>query len=244
MTGERLSKYLAHSGVASRRNSEEIIRSGMVSVNGEIITDPYHQVNGERDLVTFEGRPIRPATTQHYIALYKPPGYISDLKDPKGRRLARDLIPLKDSLFPVGRLDYNSEGLILFTNDGDFANKLMHPRYQVEKEYHVKVTGVLTTGDVARLLAGVRIQGETYRVKSITLSRRTAHNAWYRVILTEGKNRMIRKLAEAVCHPVIKLKRTRIADISLDNLKPGKYRRIDRREVKAILDPSDPQAPK
>lgn len=235
MASERLSKYLARSGIASRRKSDEIIRSGKISVNGETVTDPFFQVEPEKDRVTFEGKRLHDAPTRRYIALYKPAGYMSDLKDPKERRLARELISVDTALFPVGRLDYNSEGLMIFTNDGDFANRLMHPRFEVEKEYHVKLSGRLTPWELERMVSGMRIEGQVYRVKSVQCLRETAKNAWYRIVVTEGKNRMIRKMADAISHPVLKLKRTRIDHITLGDMKPGEFRRIDSRQIDAIL---------
>jgi 23S rRNA pseudouridine2605 synthase len=235
MAGERLSKFLARSGVASRRKAEHIIRSGKVSVNGTIVIDPYYEVSSPSDRVIVDGKILTPVTRFYYIALYKPVGYLSDLADPRSRRLARSLIPLEDTLFPVGRLDYNSEGLMIFTNDGAFANRIMHPRYETEKEYLVKVSGKLDRNDIRRMTQGLRFQGQTYKAKSITTVRETTQNAWYTFIVTEGRNRMIRKLAEAVGHPVLKLKRVRIGDIRLGHLKPGEYRFIDKRLLKAHL---------
>ncbi len=232
MSVERLSKYLAHSGVASRRKADVIIQSGRIKVNGLTVVDPYHRVTPGVDRITLDGERITEATRQYYVALYKPVGYLSDLSDPRGRPLARELIDnIEASLFPVGRLDYNSEGLMLFTNDGEFANTLMHPRYGVEKEYLVKLSGRLTKEEQKRMVAGVRVEGELLRLKSITPVEETSKNTWYGVTLTEGKNRMIRKMAEAISHPVLKLKRIRIDGILLGHLKPGEYKLIDPRHI-------------
>jgi 23S rRNA pseudouridine2605 synthase len=165
----------------------------------------------------------------------KPAGYISDLADPRGRPLARSLIRLDVPLFPVGRLDFNSEGLLLFTNDGDFANRMMHPRYGVEKEYHVKLTGRLMPEEEARLLAGIRIDHVLYRVKHIAVLRHTNRNTWYRITITEGRNRFIRRIAEAVHHPVVRLRRIRMDGIRLGSLRPGEYADIGAAAVKAAL---------
>lgn len=224
---ERLSKFLARAGVASRRKSAAIIASGRVSVNGVIVDSPSHPVTPASDVVTLDGTAaIKLPSRLLYIALYKPIGYISDLSDPCGRKLARDLIDLDEPLFPVGRLDYNSEGLMLFTNDGEFANSIMHPRYQTQKEYLVKLSGRLTMEDRKRMLEGIVIDGAVYRVTSLEPFKETSANAWYRIILTEGKNRMIRKLAGTIGHRVIKLKRTRIDGVTLMGLQPGRYRRF------------------
>jgi 23S rRNA pseudouridine2605 synthase len=221
---ERLSKFLARAGISSRRKSAAIISTGRVKVNGVIIDSPAHPINPGSDVVSLDGADVKLPSRYTYIALYKPVGYLSDLSDPHGRKVARSLINPKIPLFPVGRLDYNSEGLMLFTNDGEFANLIMHPRYEIEKEYLVKLSGKLTMEDRKRMLAGIHIDGELYRVLSVTLFKEASTNAWYRIILTEGKNRMIRKLAEALEHPVVRLKRIRIDGITLTGLRPGQYR--------------------
>jgi 23S rRNA pseudouridine2605 synthase len=234
MVGERLAKFVAHSGAASRRKSEEIVRSGRVKVNGLLVTDPAHPVDPARDEVTLDGRSIRRAARQYYVALHKPAGYLSDLADSQGltRRLARQLIKVEATLFPVGRLDYHSEGLMIFTNDGAFANRFIHPRYGVEREYHVKLTGRLNREEMGRMTAGVAVEGDLLRVRSIVPLRQTEKNAWYRVIVAEGKNRMIRRMAEALFHPVLRLRRVRIDGITLGGLKPGQYAFIEPRLIK------------
>ena len=151
------------------------------------------------------------------------------------RPIARDLIPSSARLFPVGRLDYNSEGLIFFTDDGDFANRVMHPRYAIDKEYLVKFKGRLTGEDIARAMGGVHVEGERYKVKSISLVRDTEHNGWYRVIVNEGKNRMIRKIGDAIRHPVLKLRRIRIGPVTLRDIAPGHCRHLTPRELSGLI---------
>jgi len=234
MEEERLSKFIARSGLASRRKAEQIIRSGRVAVNGVVVKDPYHRISPGSDAVVLDNERISAltgATKRYYVALYKPTGYLSDLADPRGRRLARQLIDLEAHLFPVGRLDYNSEGLMIFTNDGEFANSIMHPRYEVEKEYLVKLSGSLTKEERRQMTAGIPVEGHTYRVRSIAPVRETAKNAWYRVTVVEGRNRMLRKMADAVHHPVLKLKRVRINGITLGHMRPGEYRLITPRNL-------------
>ena len=204
-------------------------------MNGLTVTDPYHRILPGVDRITLDGEHITEATRQYYVALYKPAGYLSDLSDPRGRPLARRLIDIEASLFPVGRLDYNSEGLMIFTNDGEFANTLMHPRYEVEKEYLVKLSGRLTKEEQKRMVSGMRVEGQLLRLKSITPVEETLKNTWYRATLTEGKNRMIRKMAEAISHPVLKLKRVRIDGIMLGRLKPGDYRLIDPHQLRRAM---------
>jgi len=221
---ERLSKFLARAGISSRRKSAEIISSGRVQVNGVIIDSPSYLITAGVDVVALDRTAVKLPSHYTYIALYKPVGYLSDLSDPRGRKVARHLISLETPLFPVGRLDYNSEGLLLFTNDGDFANFIMHPRYETEKEYIVKLSGKLTTEDRNRMLAGIPINGDLYRVLSVAIFKEASANAWYRIVVTEGKNRMIRKLADALEHPVLRLKRIRINGITLTGLRPGQHR--------------------
>ena len=257
---ERLSKYVAQIGALSRRKAEEIIRSGKVKVNSEIISNPAHQINS-KDKIMIDGKGVEPEWTPLYIALHKPAGYMSDLDDTRDRKIARNLIKIDGKLFPVGRLDYNSEGLIIFTNDGDFANSVMHPRYEVEKEYLVKIKGVLKQYDIDKMKKGLLIEGDLYKIENIKfveMAKRLAFrspqaknenkgrtagtsranaseagvgNAWYRITVKEGKNRMIRKIGDAVGHTVLKLKRIRIGNLHISDLKPGEYRFIDKNEV-------------
>lgn len=238
MPVERLSKFLAHSGVASRRKADDVIKSGRIKVNGVTVVDPFFRITPGTDRITLDGARVSESSRQYYVALYKPVGYLSDLADPRGRPLARDLINLEAQLFPVGRLDYNSEGLMIFTNDGEFANAITHPRYGVEKEYLVKLSGRLTREEQQRMITGVRVEGHLLRLKSIVPVEETARNTWYGVTVTEGRNRMIRKMAEAVSHPVLKLKRVRIDGISLGHLKPGEYRLIDPRQIGEMRAPT------
>ena len=230
---ERLSKYLARFSAFSRRRSEELIRAARVRVNDIIVLDPQHKVIPAVDVVVLDNHVIDTRITYINIALYKPVGYISDLIDVRKRRVARELIDIEAKIFPVGRLDYNSEGLIIFTNDGDFANRVMHPRYGVEKEYFVKFKGVLNGNEILRMKRGVRVEGDMYKVKSIEYAGSSIKNTWYRVIIDEGKNRMIRRIGDAINHPVLKLKRVRIGNLVLGGLKPGEYRFFDKKELLA-----------
>lgn len=214
-----------------------MVKSGLVKINNHQVLDPYYQVDSEHDRVSINNVPIsRVPPAKIYIALNKPSGYISDLADPKGRLLARDLIPIEGRLYPVGRLDFASEGLILFTNDGDFANKVLHPRNEVEKEYQVKLQRPLNPSEVEKLTAGRRIDGVFYRVRSVALLSLTRKNAWYTVKATEGKNRMIRRLADSLGHGVLRLRRVRIGPVRLGMLKVGQYRHLTPLEVQRLLD--------
>lgn len=235
MGTEKLERFLSRHGIASRRKTAAIVASGRVRVNGHVELDPLRMIDSPADMVSVDNRVVAPALHHHYIALNKPAGYISDLADPRGRPLARSLIRLDAPVFPVGRLDFNSEGLLLFTNDGDFANRIMHPRYGVEKEYHAKLAGRLNPDEEARLRSGIRIDRLLYKVKDIAVLRHSEKNTWYRITITEGRNRFIRRLAEAIHHPVMRLRRVRIDGIRLGSLKPGEYTNITPAAVKSAL---------
>ncbi len=217
----RLSKFLAYAGVASRRKADNLITSGKVKVNNLVVLEPFFRVTPHVDVVTVDNTIINYQVRFKYIALYKPVGYLSDLADKQNRKLARALLTDEERLFPVGRLDYQSEGLILFTNDGAFAQRVMHPRYEVEKEYVVKLRGKLDPQDIQTAIAGLFIEGARYAFDSITLVRAEKENAWYRITIHEGKNRLIRKVAETLRHPVVRLRRVRIGQVRLGRMLPG-----------------------
>ena len=239
VASQRLSKFLSNSGVDSRRNAEEIIRSGRVFVNNIKILEPQYQVDPNEDIITVDKKVIINIRRHDYIALYKPVGYMSDLKDPAGRKLARDLIKTKTKIYPVGRLDYNSEGLIIFTNDGAVANCIMHPKFNVEKEYHVKLKGRLDEDDFLKIKKGLLIDGVLCRIKSVKFLKSSIKNNWYKIIITEGRNRIIRKIGEHIEHNVLKLKRVRIGTIKLGDLEPGQYRFLTESEIRPFKMPSD-----
>ena len=242
MPSERLSKFLSNSGIASRRKCDNIIISGRVKVNNIIVLEPFYKVLPDTDKVTIDNHTVKPLLKTIYLALYKPVNIISDLVAEKGRQNARSLISIKTYLFPVGRLDYNSEGLILFTNDGNFANKIMHPKYGIEKEYLVKFKGVIADELLVKVRKGLLIEGSEYRVKSIIFIKTSFFNSWYRIILDEGKNRMIRKIGIKIKHPVLKLKRIRIGPVRLGNLKPGEYRPLTDIEKNHFLQMYEPKS--
>jgi len=235
MPSERLSKYLSNSGIASRRKCDDIIKSGRVKVNDIIVLEPFYRVLPNKDNVIVDNRTINTNNNPLYIALYKPVQYLSDLVSEKNRKVTRTLIPIKTYLFPIGRLDYNSEGLMLFTNDGDFANRIMHPRYGVEKEYLAKFKGIISDDLLYEIKKGLLIENSVYRVDSIKFINLSFSNSWYNIILKEGKNRMIRKIGSKIKHPVLKLKRIRIGPVKLGNLKPGEFRLLTDKERNSLL---------
>jgi 23S rRNA pseudouridine2605 synthase len=235
MPSERLSKYLSNSGIASRRKCDDIIKSGRVKVNDITVLEPFYRVLPKKDNITVDNRTLNANNNPLYIALYKPVQYLSDLVSENNRKVTRTLIPIKTYLFPIGRLDYNSEGLMLFTNDGDFANRIMHPRYGVEKEYLAKFKGIISDDLLYEIRKGLLIENSVYRVESIKFINLSFSNSWYNIILKEGKNRMIRKIGSKIKHPVLKLKRIRIGPVKLGNLKPGEFRLLTDKERNALL---------
>jgi 23S rRNA pseudouridine2605 synthase len=234
VTRERLQKYLARSGVASRRASEQIIVGGRVRVNGQQTVELGTTVDPEHDRIEVDGRAVRPPRTLSYLALNKPIGVVSTASDPRGRRTVLDLVPDDARLFPVGRLDYDSEGLILLTDDGELAARLTHPRHGVEKEYRALLRGDVTDEVLRQLSAGVEIDGR--RTAPATFERLESHTdgVWVRVVLHEGRNRQIRRMVEAVGLDVVRLVRVRVGSLRLGGLAPGGWRRLSEAEVAAL----------
>lgn len=235
MSLERLARFLSRTGIASRRKCDDFVKLGHVKVNNVLIFEPFYRIDPDTDHITFDNYEINCNKIPLYYALYKPRLFISDLIPQRKRKVARSLIPIKTYLFPIGRLDYNSEGLMLFSNDGDVANVIMHPRFGIEKEYLVKLKGVLHDDDLNLFKKGVLIDGDIYKVSEIKFLKLSESNSWYRIYLKEGKNRMIRKIATKVGHPVLKLVRIRIGPIKLGLLKPGEYRFLSVNEKKDLL---------
>ena len=235
MPFERLSKYLSQRGIGSRRKCDTLIKTGRIKVNNIVTLQPFYRIDSYKDIVTLDKYEINQNTKQIHIALYKPIRYLSDLLDNENRNVARTLIPIDSYLFPIGRLDYNSEGLMLFSNNGDIANIIMHPRYGIEKEYLVKFKGILHESILQKVKKGFMIDGSLHCFHSIKFLRLSISNSWYRVTLKEGKNRMIRKVGNKIGHPVLKLIRVRIGPIILGDLKPGEYRYLSEREKKDLL---------
>jgi 23S rRNA pseudouridine2605 synthase len=228
----RLQVYLAHAGLASRRGAEKLIAEGRVQVNGRVVS-----VLGEKvrpgDSVTVDGRPVKPETRFRYLALHKPPGYICSSADPQGRPLALDLLPpgIGERLYNVGRLDFLSSGLILFTNDGDFAARVSHPSAGLEKEYLVEASGLIPDSVIESFTQGLVIDGERYRAGKIERIGRKQ----LRICLVEGKNREIRRVfSHFHLHPV-KLHRVRIGPVFLGDLAEGASRPLREAEIQALL---------
>lgn len=232
----RINKYLAMCGVSSRRKAEEFILQGMVKVNGTVITNLAHNINEEKDVVLLNGQKLSLPENFVYYLLNKPKGYVCTLSDDRGRKTIVDLIDGIDKrVFPVGRLDYDSEGLLLLTNDGDFAYKLTHPSYQVPKTYIVKVEGKVVESELAVLRAGVVVDGVRYSQCKVKVLNSDDKTTRMEVIITEGKNREIRNMFKAIGKVVVLLKRVAEGNIKLGGLSRGEYRQLKPEEVKGII---------
>jgi 23S rRNA pseudouridine2605 synthase len=230
---ERLQKILSRAGVASRRSSEKIILEGRVTLNGVAIRQLGTKADLGQDDVRVDGVRVRPPGEPVYLLLNKPKGVVATRRDPSGRRTVMDLVPSVAGLFPVGRLDVTTEGLLLLTNDGDFAQRVAHPRYEVPRVYHAKVHGVPGPDTLTRLRKGVRVGGERMSVDKVRILEGEG-NAWLELTLHEGKNREVKRLLEAVGHPVSKLKRVALGPLTSRGLDPGAFRPLTPREVKVL----------
>ncbi|MDI6709493.1 MAG: pseudouridine synthase [Thermoanaerobacterales bacterium] len=233
MSLERLQKVLAHAGVASRRRCEELILAGAVRVNGRTVTALGTSVDPDRDVIEVHGRRVQ-AEKPVYILLYKPAGYVSTADDPRGRPKVTDLVrDIPRRLYPVGRLDYDTEGLLLLTNDGELAYRLTHPRFHVPKTYLAEVEGRPDAEDLARLASGVPLEDGMTAPARILL-RRPGPPALIELTIHEGRNRQVRRMCAAVGHPVRRLRRIRFAFLEPRGLSPGKYRHLTAAEVRRL----------
>jgi 23S rRNA pseudouridine2605 synthase len=228
---ERLQKYLARCGVASRRASERIIVDGRVRVNGTVAAELGASIDPEHDSVELDGRSVRPPKTLTHIMLNKPIGVVSTADDPQGRRTVLDLVDVDARLFPVGRLDYESEGLIVLTDDGDLAMHLTHPRHVVEKEYRALLTGEVTEAKLARLRQGVLLDGSLTAPARFEQIETHEDGTWVRVVLREGRNRQIRRVVAQVDLGVARLIRVRIGSLHLGDLPSGAWRHLSAAQV-------------
>ena len=228
---ERLQKYMARSGVASRRHAEEMIKEGKVRVNQRIVTQMGYLVDPDKDRVLVEGKPIKAKKTFSYILLYKPTGVVSTCDDPARRRTVLDFLPTKDRLFPVGRLDYHTEGLLLLTDDGALANQLMHPRYSIPKTYLVETTGMLTEEKAKALRSGIQLEDGVTRPAKLDIAYFSKEGSRFSLTITEGKNRQIRRMCEAIGLSVTYLCREKMGFLTLAGLSPGQCRSLSTKEI-------------
>ncbi len=244
---QRLQKLIAQAGIASRRHAEELITAGQVTVNGSVVTELGTKADPERDHIKVKGKLINrllQSREKIHVLLNKPKGYLSSVSDPEERPLVTDLLPASlGRVYPVGRLDFNTEGLLLLTNDGEFTNFITSARNRVQKVYEAKVKGVPTEEQVARLRAGVTLEDGT-RTASAEIRRveETGSNAWFEIMLHEGRNQQIRRMFDAIGHSVVKLRRTRIGFLRDDTLRPGEWRMLAPVEVARLM--KQPQSKK
>ena len=231
---ERLQKLLSQAGIASRRAAEDLIRAGRVQVNGTTVRELGTKADPVRDRITIDGKAVRPRRLR-YLAFHKPVGMVCTMDDPEGRPSIGEVVrDLREHVFPVGRLDWESSGLVLLTNDGDLAQRLTHPRYGVEKVYRVKVRGQPDDEAIARLRRGVRLQDGSTRPAEVSIERRLDRKMRLRIAVREGRNRLIRRMCEAIDAPVDKLSRESIGPLRLGSLRAGEVRELTAPEVLAL----------
>ena len=235
---ERLQKVLSAAGIASRRAAEDLIREGRVSLNGRTVTELGTKADPDTDDVRVDGRRVKAAPRRRYILLYKPRGYMTTRSDPQNRPTVIDLLTkggVRDYVYPVGRLDYDSEGLLLLTSDGDLAARLTHPRHGVAREYQVRVRGVPDRHALDRLTRGIVLEGRRTAPAEVTLAKvsdgEDGAQAVLSFVIHEGRNRQVRNMCDAIGHPVVRLTRVRIGPISDERIRPGEFRDLTDREV-------------
>ena len=232
---ERLHKTLAHAGIASRRASEKLIAEGRVTVNGRVVTDLGTKVDPSQDAIKVDGKRVAAAPVRKtYLVLHKPRGVVTTMSDPEGRPTVAGLVRgLRTRVYPVGRLDYDSEGLLLLTDDGDLARDLMHPGSGVEKRYLAKVRGRPDPEALRRLSRGIPLDGRRTGPARVRLLR-AGENPWLEIVIAEGRNRQVRRMLQAVGHPVQKLRRTAYGGVELGTLEPGAYRALTPAELRKL----------
>ncbi len=233
---ERLQKFIANSGYCSRRKAEELISKGQVYVNGEMVTELGTKVSGNESIVV-EGVTLGKQTRKEYYLLNKPRGYICSVSDDKGRKVVTDLINTNERIYPVGRLDYDTTGVLLLTNDGEFANIMMHPSNEVEKTYLAIIEGVMTTEEIYALKGGVVVDGVKVVPKRVKIKKKDLekNKSKVEVTIVEGRNHIVKKMFEAVGHPVNKLTRERLAFLDVKGLQSGEYRYLSNDEVQELM---------
>ena len=232
---ERLQKYMASCGVASRRKCEEFILEGRVKINGVVVNELGRKVLVDKDIVEFDGVKINKEDEKVYYILNKPTGVITSASDERGRKTVIDIVKSKERIFPIGRLDYNTSGLLLLTNDGEIFNKIMHPRVELFKTYIADVKGYITDKEVEQLKNGIDIGGYVTAKAKVFIQKRDDNRSTIRISISEGKNRQIRRMCSKINHDVINLKRISIGDIKLGELKIGEYRKLNDKELNFLF---------
>ncbi len=226
----RLVKFLQAAGVASRRRADELIRSGAVRVNGEVVREPWHEVDPARDTVEVDGRRIEPRITKYYFKFYKPRGVVSTLRDPHAKRTLSDYIPEGLRLVPAGRLDQDSEGLMILTDDGDLVYRLTHPRFEVPKRYRVVLDRYVEKADIERLAGGIELEDGPFIPDGI----RRLGPREVELVIHEGRKREIRRAFRELGYRVVRLVRVALGPVELGDLRPGELRPLDERELREL----------
>ena len=235
MQAERLQKILSRAGITSRRKAEKLILQGRVSVNGEIIRELGTKAVLGRDDIRVNGKAIKAETKKVVVALFKPRSYVTTLDDPQGRPTVVDLLKgISERVYPVGRLDYDAEGLLLMTNDGELAHRLQHPRYKIPKTYLVKVRAHPPEEALAQLQQGIKLEDGITAPAELHVLEDDKKATWLTLTLREGRNHQVKRMCAAIGFPVLRLRRTKIGPIDLGNLQPGKSRRLNAGEVRAL----------
>lgn len=226
----RINKYIASAGVTSRRKADELIEGGKVKVNGAVLVNPgYHVEDG--DIVEVDGQTIRPESKLVYYLLNKPTGYVTSTADEEGRAVVTELVPDSVRVFPVGRLDYNTSGLLILTNDGELSNKLMHPSHEFDKKYLARVQGIVSRAEASRLAKGIDIGGFVTSPAEVNLIRHDKNSTVVEITIHEGKNRQVRRMFKAINHPVEELCRVGLGKLTIGKLAVGQCRKLSPAEV-------------
>ncbi|MDO8446692.1 MAG: pseudouridine synthase [Deltaproteobacteria bacterium] len=232
---ERIQKVIARAGIASRREAEKLISEGRVTLNGKVVEELGTKVDTDKDYIKVDGKLITRPEPKAYLILYKPRGYVTTTSDPEGRPTIMELLErVKGRVFPVGRLDYDTEGLILCTNDGDLTHRLQHPSHEVPKTYFAKVEGVPTPEEITKLRKGIKLEDGMTAPAKVKLVRKVDANSWLEITIHEGRNRQVKRMVEAIGHPIIKLKREGLAFLTLGDLKSGEFRHLTAEEIKKL----------
>lgn len=232
---ERIQKVMARAGVASRRHCEAMIAAGMVKVNGRVVTEPGTKVDPDKDKIQVGGEGLHLSSHKYYLLMYKPRGYITTMSDEKGRKQVTDLLKgINARVYPVGRLDYDSEGLLLLTNDGELTYALTHPSHLVPKTYLVRVAGIPTKDKLEQMAGGLNLEDGITAPAKVRLVGQHDGNAQVEVTIREGRNRQIRRMFEYIGYRVLRLRRSRIGTLSLETMRPGEYRHLTDLEVSQL----------
>ncbi len=233
---ERLQKVIATAGITSRRHAEELITQGRVSVNGVVVAKLGEKADAQKDIIRVDDKIISTEKIKYYIALNKPAGFVTTLHDPQNRPTVVDLLSgVPERVYPVGRLDYESRGLLLLTNDGDFAQRIQHPRFQKPKVYKVKIQGHLSKEQLKQLSRGVKLEDGAFKPEDLRVEKYNDKSSWLRLTLREGRNRIIRRGFEAIGIRVASLLRESIGDLALGGLKEGSWRQLTKKEINQLL---------